>query len=160
VPDLEIHGDDWRGWLKKVAKEIRGSRPKRDRRGKLRDYGSDTPGRSGGRRLTFEEWWRIEQLINDQDLICIPRNACFGFGCAITLHEEEAPVCAGVPPDQELNYLIDVTQDQLPCAEGCTPPRFDVAWTLFERFTHTDRNKERAVAKGLGRIRSKDHYAY
>jgi len=158
MKDLQVLGDDWKGWLRKVGVEIRGQKPQRTRKGKVVCPGSDTPAFGGGRRLTFDEWGRIQHLIRKHDLICVPRNACMGFGCAITVYEESEPVYPGVPPQPE--RLIDITQDQLPGASEEYGPRFKEAWEMFAPFIERDGNKERAKQEGLGDILDASHYDY
>lgn len=153
-----VHGDDWRAWLAKLEHDIRGVHLQQTRTGNLVECGNDTPMGEHSRRLSFEEWGRIQALIREHDLIAVPRNACMGFGCAITLYEELEPIYPGVPPQPR--KLIDITQDHLPGASREHGPRFNEAWAQFSPFTHTDRNKQRAKREGLGTIREKSHYDY
>lgn len=160
MKDQQVLGDDWRGWLRKIGVEIRGSKERMVPHylGSRRVVGDDSPVFGGGRRLTFDEWGRIQDIIRKHDLICVPRNACMGFGCAVTIYEESEPICVGVPPQPE--RLIDITQDQLPGASEEHGPRFEAAWAMFAPFIERNGNKERAKREGLGDIREKSHYDY
>jgi len=158
MKDQQVLDDsNWRTWLRELGKDIRGRKRQITRTGRVVYPGSDTPDFAGGRKLTYEEWGLVQDLIRAHDLIVVPRNACMGFGCAITVYEERPPVYPGVPPMPK--KLIDITQDQLPAGPD-GPKRFDRAWDQFSVFTHTDRNKERAKREGFGEIRDKFHYEY
>lgn len=148
---------NWREWLRELQGTIRGRKPQRNKHGQIVYPGSDTPEFAGGRKLTYEEWGLVQDLIRAHDLIVVPRNACMGFGCAITVYEESEPIYPTLPPMPK--RLIDITQDHLPIGPD-GPKRFDRAWDQFVVFTHTDRNKERAKREGLGEIRDKFHYEY
>jgi len=80
-----------------------------------------------------------------------------GFGCAITVYEEQLPIYPGVPPMPK--KLIDITQDHLP-GLPITGSRFNAAWQEFSIFTHTERNMKRTLREGLGAIRDKSCYEY
>ena len=159
VVDLDaLEPSQWRRWLTLLEREIRGAERVMGGDGKIRWVGKDSPMLGKGRRLTFEEWGRIKHLIREHNLICIPRNACMGFGCAITIYEESEPICVGVPPMPR--RLIDITRSHVPSVVDYPGPTFDEAWAEFSPFTHTDENKRRAKWERLPRIREKTHYEY
>jgi hypothetical protein len=155
--EQRVLDDDWRGWLRQLERAIRGHKRQITRTGKVVYAGSDSPAFADGRKLSFEEWGRVRALIREHDLIVVPRNACMGFGCAITLYEESVPIYPTIPPMPK--KLIDITQEHLPGLpdEGRT---FHAAWEEFAPFIETDRNKARAKQEGLGVIREKHHYDY
>ena len=111
------------------------------------------------RRMTPYEWIKVQGLIKEHGLVCSMRNACMGFGCAMTVYQPHIPVYPGVSRDPVM--LIDITQNHLP-EELLKSDRRDFfdAFEIFSVYTHNERNVKMLKAEGLPPAESRDHYDY
>lgn len=106
------------------------------------------------RALSGREWHEIQKLIRTHGLICEMRNACFGFGCGMTVYADGDPIYPGIPIEPK--FLINLTQRHLPGGKA----RFEDAWPEFVRYTHTADNTVLLARNGLPAPREKSHYEY
>ena len=106
------------------------------------------------RRLTEDEWQRVQDIIKEHGLGVQMINACMGFGCGIKLWEPPEYPC--VPPA----FMVTITQDHIPVAEGEPTPRFDAAWEVFHPLASTEENARLLEFMGIEALKAKVSYEY
>ena len=127
------------------------------------------------RRLTPEEWSRLETILKAELPLTELQNTNFGFGCGMIVYDDPVdPVYPGVPQEVP-EVLLCVDKNHLPL-EGRTretkPLRglpklvpadrtsFEDGWVAFSPYTHDPANAARLVAVGRPAPRSKGYYEY
>jgi hypothetical protein len=112
------------------------------------------------RHLTGDEWVKLQDIIQRNDLICELQTTGWGFYVGMALYWENPPVYPGVPV--QLDLLIFISAKHLP--EDLIPsgPRlhFRAGWDAFSPFTHSDENAQRLVSVGRPKPREQAYYDY
>lgn len=103
------------------------------------------------RRMTDDEWARVQSIITTERLICEPINAQMGFGFGMRLYEHEQ--YPGTGP----TFLLTLTGGHLP---EPSDTRFDAGWAAYSPYTHNDDNANALEYAGFEPLRPKGHYAY
>lgn len=122
------------------------------------------------RRLTVEEWARLEAILREQRPITEFVNSGFGFGCAMRVFDDPVdPVYPGVPQEVP-DLLLVVDKNHLPLdgrveqvGKKVVPADrtyFEDGWQAFSPYTHDPDNAARLVAVGLTAPRPKSDYEY
>ena len=127
------------------------------------------------RRMTPEEWETVQRVLTDeQGLVCQLHNACWGFGCGLTVYVEPPRIFPGL--DEKPEFLFSVTKDHLPL-EGRTrevkvlgkkKPKvvpadrttFEDGWVEFSPFTHSEKNAKLLAEYGMEPPKAKGYYDY
>ena len=138
-----------RAWLAKLQSELW----ERDTRDLL----------TTARRLTGEEFQRIQRLIGDEPLVTRMGTSNFGFKFCLDLYEH--PVTPGVKP----MFLLSISEKHLPPPSGLERvladdgkkwDRSDFAWETFSRYTHSDLNRQWLDFYGWEAPKERRHYEY
>lgn len=106
------------------------------------------------RKLTFDEWGRVQAIINDEKLLTSLHNCGFGFTCGMAVYEHPTPIYPGIP--LEPRRLIFLESHHLPFKED----RFEAGWMTFSPFTHAKKNAEWLAQYGMEPPKEKVYYAY
>ena len=164
--------DESRVWLKELQASIWVAK-----RG-LRDVGmhrEEYTYHEESRRLTPEEWARLETFLKAEAPITEFHTSGFGFGCGMAVYDDPVdPVYPGVPQEVP-EVLLSMDKNHLPL-EGRTqvtkplrgPPkrvpadrtRFDDGWSAFSPYTHDPANAARLFSIGRPLPQSKGYYEY
>lgn len=122
------------------------------------DSRSRTKWASETRRLTEEEWADVQTAIRERHLICVPHNACWGFGIGVGFYEQPPHVYPGA--EVKPVHVLSLTQSHLPLLTGGKEPRFNEGWEVFSPLTHSKENAALMVEYGFGKPGPKSDYEY
>lgn len=153
--------EDWQGWLKSLHTNLWQTHRDPNARA-LREWHTES------RRLTPDEWGTLQEILREHKPICMLSNACWGFGCGLTLYATPPHVYPGAETKPEC--LLSITKNHLPL-EGRTilsgkkmvpadRTTFDDGWDAFSPFTHSEENAKLLKEYGLESPKAKSHYEY
>lgn len=164
--------DETKAWLKALNADIWTTKNSMKQVGYLREpcvYYEEA------RRLTPEEWDRLEAVLRDERPMVELVNSGWGFGCAVRVYDDPIdPPYPGVPPLVP-DLLLVVDKNHLPL-EGrikevpslgrkkkvvpADRTTFEDGWRAFSPYTHPFDNGRRLVACGLPLPQPKSYYEY
>lgn len=99
------------------------------------------------RKITEDEWARVQAAVTELGLICAPHNACMGFNFGVAFYA--APTYPGLPPE----FLLELTGEHFDL-------RFKDAWARLSPLTHNDANAARLALFGFRELREESYYDY
>jgi hypothetical protein len=146
-----------REWLEQLQKELHEYHPPTYARGRMSGYGHWTEKRN----LTEDEWEKLTKILDEDDTLTTSLGTRFGFTLEMGIYEN-APY-----PGTDPKFLLYVNQKQLPEKLGTTGATlggagdsWQTAWTLFTKWTHSDRNAEKLKFHGMEAPKEQSYYDY
>jgi hypothetical protein len=106
------------------------------------------------RKLTDEEWVRVQNIIRKHNLLTSLHNCGFGFTCGMWIYEHPIPIYPGIP--LEPRGLLFIESHHLPFKED----RFEAGWTAFSPFTHSGQNAAWLKQYKMEEPKGKSYYDY